>query len=142
MTKKNKGLDLNQMLWVSVLEAKDNPGFPQWMTDGMRFLHFNQAVECAACKKKGKRMWTMLCPFKTANFGAGIHVLPMFKDAQGNDIIFPPLTAVCDEHPLHPAVELIPGYKEWKEQQDAKANSRSAENVDRPPKADRPGSRR
>jgi hypothetical protein len=78
---------------VHLLDPKPNKMFPQWMTDRLRFLRFYNAVACAECGKKSKRMWTMLVQFKA-------QTMSQFAMIDGKSQA--PLTPVCTDHPLAP----------------------------------------
>lgn len=90
---------LNALQWVAVHEAKRNPMFPDWLRESVRFLVFKKAVACRACGKKGTTLWTMLCDFRAGNVEESQFVLKHYP------AVFEPLTPVCDDHPLYPAVE-------------------------------------
>jgi len=83
-----------QILQVRICEAKPNKMFTELQTSLIRFLIYNQAIKCARCGKKKKRMWTMLCQFRAQNFGN------LLLDDGG--MSFAPLTPVCDDHPVGP----------------------------------------
>jgi hypothetical protein len=74
--------------------AKDNPMFPPELTALLRFVRLDKAEPCPACKKKGKKRWTMLVPFH-ATTPSG------FVLSKGPEL--PALTPVCEDHPLAPA---------------------------------------
>lgn len=85
-------IDVSKLLWVEVLEAKPNKMFTEEHRQIVRFLRYSKAVPCAACGKKRKLHWTMLCQF-TAMKMAKFAMSPYPK-------VFDPLTAVCSDHPL------------------------------------------
>jgi hypothetical protein len=89
---KTETVDLSWLLWVDIYEAKPNPMFTEDMRQMIRFLRYNRKIPCAACGKKTKKMWTMLCSFTAADFGK--FALKRFPKT------FDPLTPVCDAHPL------------------------------------------
>jgi len=82
------------LLWVSICEARPNKLFSEEQRQSVRFLIYNKRQPCAECGRKVKRMWTMLCQFRATN---------MIGD--NGKQLYPPLTPVCGEHPLSPAVE-------------------------------------
>ena len=92
MKKKSKPTTL---LFVEILEAKENPMFTEQQRATIRFLRFNQPVACAACGKKKRILWTMLCQFKAADMTANHFAMQLYPQS------FTPLTPVCD-HPLRP----------------------------------------
>jgi len=89
MAKKKK----QKLLCVTICEAKPNKLFTEEQRRSIRFLRYNEKIECAECGKKRKTMWTMLCQFKAVNFETDTLT-------EGQSHL--PLTPVCDEHPLHP----------------------------------------
>lgn len=89
---------LAALLWVEILDAKPNPMFAEWQTRSIRFLRFNRWIPCVACGKKVKIHWTMLCDFKAADMSRPAFTLQYY------DKIFAPLTPVCSDHPLAPAL--------------------------------------
>lgn len=84
-------------LWVEILEAKPNKLFTEAQRQAVRFLRYSRRIPCTQCKKKRKIMWTMLCEFKAQSMG---HITLV-----DGETIHPPLTPVCDEHPLQPHLE-------------------------------------
>lgn len=78
---------------------KPNALFPDETTAVVRAVRFMQPVACARCGKMRRRHWTMLVPF---------HAIDMQKLAPLEEIdpasgpLFPPLTAVCGDHPIAP----------------------------------------
>jgi hypothetical protein len=102
MAKKNaskKGVDPSRLLWVSIYEAKPNPMFTEWQRSTIRFLTFNRAVKCAACGKKKRGMWTMLCDFKAVDMESSFGVAKNYPQT------FAPLTPVCSDHPIGPDLD-------------------------------------
>ena len=89
MAKKEK-----KILAVSIREAKENKLFSENQREAVRFLVYNQTIACVECGRKVKIMWTMLCQFRCMNMDSHIAV-----DGEKSH---PPLTPVCDEHPLKP----------------------------------------
>ena len=87
-----------QLLCVDVCEFKPNPLFSEAQRASVRALRFNRFVACAECGKKSRSMWTMLCEFHALTLGS----LPIPVNESGK--VHPPLTAVCGDHPLCPAV--------------------------------------
>lgn len=83
------------LLWVQILEAKPNKMFTEQMRQSVRFLCYSAHVPCAMCGKKAKIHWTMLCRFKAGDMEKSFLVLQMGKP-------LPPLTPVCQDHPLGP----------------------------------------
>lgn len=83
-------------LFVDIREAKPNKMFSEQQRQSVRFLCYNQKVACAACGKKAKTLWTMLCQFKAVDFENSVMVARDFEAS------FAPLTPVCSVHPLHP----------------------------------------
>lgn len=81
-----------EILTVEILEAKPNKMFTEAQRAGVRFLRFNQSVQCAECGKKRKVMWTLLAEFEAHTMGAFA-----FKDSGK---VHAPLTPVCGDHPL------------------------------------------
>jgi hypothetical protein len=81
---------------VQILEAKPNKMFSEQERASVRFLRYNQHVPCAACGKKLRIHWTMLCQFKAGDMGKAQFEMQFYP--QG----FPPLTPVCGDHPLRP----------------------------------------
>lgn len=100
---KPKSIDLSKLLWVDVREAKPNPLFTEDQRQMIRFLVYNRAVPCAACGKKKKGLWTMLCTFKAGDMNATAFVMQDYPTS------FAPLTPVCCDHPLHPDMEAARG---------------------------------
>lgn len=82
------------ILYVSVCKAKLNKMFSEEQRQAVLFLIYNQFICCTECGKKRKRMWTMLCQFKAASCG------PHSLDESNKS--HPPLTPVCQDHPLLP----------------------------------------
>lgn len=87
---------VEDILCVQILEAKPNKLFTEEQREGIRFLRYNKFVACARCGKKKKTLWTMLCQFQAAIFGE--HSL------NKGDESYLPLTPVCQDHPLVPAL--------------------------------------
>jgi hypothetical protein len=77
-------------------QAKENKMFPHELTMLLRFVRSSVKIECPVCKKKRRKMWTLLCPFK-AN--------PEFRsfNLQWTETL-PACTPVCDEHLLKPEI--------------------------------------
>jgi hypothetical protein len=94
-------LDTSRLLWVDIREAKPNPMFTEGLRQTVRFLVYNRKVKCAACGKRKKVMWTMLCQFTAGDFEASHFELKMFPKT------FDPLTPVCDDHPLGLPKDLV-----------------------------------
>jgi hypothetical protein len=94
---KPKRKKASEILWVSIREAKPNPMFTEQMRQSVRFLCYSKFLPCAACGKKVKVHWTMLCEFKVGNMEASQFVLQWYPQT------FPPLTPTCGDHPLKPA---------------------------------------
>lgn len=76
--------------------AEANAMFSAEQTALIRFLLFKKPVPCALCGKKSKRHWTTLVPFQAVD----VYDPRNFVSAQVYSDLFPPLTPVCDEHPL------------------------------------------
>lgn len=68
--------------------------FTEGQRQTVRFLRYNRKIECKACGKKSKLMWTMLCEFTAGDMKTSSIELKMFPQT------FEPLTPVCDDHPL------------------------------------------
>lgn len=84
-----------KILCADIREAKPNKMFSEAQRRSIRFLLYNRAIPCAACGKKRRNMWTMLCQFKAGDLNGSFTVLKDFPQS------FAPLTPVC-VHPLHP----------------------------------------
>lgn len=82
------------ILEVSICEAKPNKLFTEEERAWVRFLIYNQRIPCVECGRKVKKMWTMLCQFTCLNMDKLV--------AHEGKKSHPPLTPVCDEHPLAP----------------------------------------
>lgn len=89
----------SELLWVEVLEAKPNKMFTEELRQAVRFLRYSRAVACAECGKKQRILWTMICSFRAMNTRT-------FVMAPGP--VRMPLTPICQDHPLAPAVEQAP----------------------------------
>jgi hypothetical protein len=85
-----------EILYVDIREAKPNKMFSEEQRQGVRFLVYNRAIPCAACGKKRRVMWTMLCQFKAGDTEHSFVVLKNYAQS------FAPLTPVCGDHPLGP----------------------------------------
>ncbi len=83
-------------LCIDIREAKPNKLFTEEQRRWLRFLVYNKKIKCARCNRKVKVMWTMLCEFYAMEMG--IHSM-----SQGEKL--GPLTPVCEEHPLKPALD-------------------------------------
>lgn len=105
MSKEKQKRKAPPILYVEIREAKPNKMFSEQQRAMVRFLLYNQKVACAACGKKAKTMWTMLCQFKAVDFENSIMVAKDFEAS------FAPLAPVCGDHPLHP---------DWPEKKKAK----------------------
>lgn len=84
-----------KILAVEIREARPNPLFTEEQRASVRFLRFNQTVECAECGKRRKVMWTMLCEFYAHRMGQRAVIESTKKHR--------PLSEVCAEHLLAPA---------------------------------------
>lgn len=84
------------ILWVQILEAKPNKMFTEKQRQAIRFLRYNRHVACAACGKKARLMWTMICQFKAVDFERNHFTCEDFPQSLA------PLTPVCSDHPLRP----------------------------------------
>lgn len=84
------------ILWVEILEAKPNKMFSERQRQCVRFLRYNRHVACAACGKKARVMWTLICQFRAVDFERS-HIVAKFFPRS-----FTPLTPVCSDHPLRP----------------------------------------
>jgi hypothetical protein len=80
------------VLCVDIFEAKPNKLFSEEQRQLIRFLRYNKPVACAECGKKTKKMWTMLCTFTAKQWGQ----FALTDSGKAH----PPLTAVCEDHPL------------------------------------------
>lgn len=93
----------------SFRKAKPNKMFPVEIRYLIRFYvaaKGEQLPACAACNKKRRARWTMLCPFVAKEFGA-------FTLTDLGEFL--PLTLVCSDHPIGPTqaiVEALAGYTE------------------------------
>lgn len=96
--RKTKKKSANDLLCVQILEAKPNPLFTDEQRSWLRFLRFSRPTPCAACGKKLRIHWTMLCEFKAGDTSGPSFQLGFYPQT------FAPLTAVCGDHPLKPAV--------------------------------------
>lgn len=96
---KSKAAKAPEILCVQILEARPNPMFTEEQRSWVRFLCFNQATPCAACGKRKRTLWTMLCEFKAVDMDGSIMVAKDYPQA------FAPLTGVCNDHPIRPNVE-------------------------------------
>ena len=93
---------------VQLFQAAPNPMFPDWMTERLRFLRYQEPVQCAYCGKLNRHHWTMFLSFR---IGEGFEkkvrgkVIPCgaLVGTNGKEI-FPPLTPVCRKHILSPIV--------------------------------------
>ena len=84
-----------KLLWVEILEAKENVMFTEEQRAAFRFLRYSQKVPCAECgKRRNSVMWTMLCGFYA-------HTMTGFTTTKGKALA--PLSPVCGEHLLSPA---------------------------------------
>jgi len=92
-----KELNWDNVLQVSLHEAKPNPLFSEAQRATVRFLRYSRAVPCAECGRKSKSHWTSLFSFEA-------------MDAQGRSFVLrsktgkvhPPLAPVCGRHPMAP----------------------------------------
>lgn len=89
---------LKEPLYVNICEAEPNPMFTEEQRSWVRFLIYNRKVACAECGKESKKMWTMLLEFRASTLGEGTFVVPK------GDKVHPPLTPVCEDHPLSPEI--------------------------------------
>ena len=85
-----------QILYVTISEANPNKLFTEEQRRSILFLIYNKKIACAECGRKVKKMWTMLCQFKAVT---------MTDTLDESVKSHPPLTPVCDEHPLSPDFE-------------------------------------
>jgi len=85
-----------RILCVQICEAKPNKLFSEQQRESIRFLRYNQHVPCAACGKKVRIHWTMLCQFKAGDMNRNHFELQLYPQS------FAPLTPVCGDHPLAP----------------------------------------
>ena len=82
-----------KLLCVDIREAKPNKLFTEEQRQSIRFLVYSRKIPCIRCNRKVKIMWTMLCEFYAVNFAT-----------TENGEKLKPLTPVCGEHPLKPAI--------------------------------------
>lgn len=84
-----------QVLWVEIIEAAPNRSFSEEVRAAVRFLRFSRPVKCPMCKRKVRLHWTMLCEFTALRTDSIVAT---------KSEPFPPLAAVCGDHPLAPLV--------------------------------------
>jgi hypothetical protein len=84
---------------VQILEAKPNPMFSEAQRQSVRFLRYSRHVPCAECGKKKRLLWTSTFTFIAHHFGA----LVMTQSGKSH----PPLTPVCTDHPMSPALDAL-----------------------------------
>lgn len=84
------------ILQVQIHEAKPNPMFTEEERAIVRFLRYSRKVKCPICEGRAKIHWTMLCEFRALTLNENSFV-PEKSD------VLPPLTNVCNKHPLEPA---------------------------------------
>lgn len=89
-----------EILWVQICEAKPNKMFTEAQRASVRFLRFNRHVTCAACGKKVRVPWPMLCEFRATY---DMDARPRSFTLEDYPQTFPPLTPVCGSHCMHPA---------------------------------------
>ena len=87
----------DSMLCVEICEAKPNKLFTEEERLWIRFLLYNKKVRCAECGKMAKVHWTMLCQFRAVTIPLDSFVMREPEHSH------PPLTPVCQDHPLSPA---------------------------------------
>jgi hypothetical protein len=92
-----KGIDIEKVLQVTILEARPNPLFEEWQRELVRFLRFNRAVPCAECGRRSKHHWTQVVSFKAYNVATAKSFI-LERNWSGK--IHPPLAPVCGSHPL------------------------------------------
>ncbi len=95
-----------ETITVSYGQPAPNKMFAPELTALLRFVTYSEKVECAYCKKRTKKQWTLLCPFKVADMGMSrFAIIPSARVFGAGD-------AVCSKHFLIPALpkEMIAGY--------------------------------
>jgi hypothetical protein len=85
---------LANVVWIGT--AKPNKMFPDWLTELVRFLRYTEPVACAHCGKMRKKHWTCLAAFRACTMG-------QFALAK-SEVILPPLSPICGDHPFHPVI--------------------------------------
>jgi len=88
---------------VQILEAKPNPMFSEEQRQTVRFLRYSKHVRCAECGKKQRTLWTSTFTFVTVDIG----VLVPIKSGKRH----PPLTPICTDHCMAPALDPPPQAK-------------------------------
>ena len=81
---------------VEILETKPNKMFSEEQRAWVWFLRYSRAVPCAECGKKRKVQWTMLFEFQCMKLES------FASEMSANRHM--PLTPVCGDHPIGPAV--------------------------------------
>lgn len=97
---KERWKKLDALLRVEICDAKPNPMFSEAQRQSIRFLRYNKFIPCAACGKKVKVHWTMLIEFKAVDMSGSSFSFV----AKEYPKTFAPLTPVCGDHPLGPAI--------------------------------------
>ena len=91
-----RSLNFENVLQVQILDPAPNKMFSEWQTSTTKFLRFNRAVPCAECGKRSKNHWTQLVSFKAHDMKG----ISFSLEHTGSGRVYPPLTPVCDSHPL------------------------------------------
>lgn len=95
MSHEKEELKWENILQVQLIEAKPNKMFSEDQRASIRFLRYSRAVKCAECGRKRKLHWTSLLSFKAIDMKT-----PSFVARSATNIVHPPLTPVCTDHPL------------------------------------------
>lgn len=86
--------DPKNPLCVCIVEAKPNKLFTEQQRAMIRFLIYSRKIPCAECGKLRTKMWTALYQFRAVTVHPNDFVLREPVTSH------PPLTPVCDDHPL------------------------------------------
>ena len=89
---------------VQIHEAQPNPIFSEEQRAWIRFLEYDRPVPCAECGKLATVHWTMLCEFRAASPAAFV-----MRPGERRHM---PLTPVCEDHLLAPAIDEPPALDE------------------------------
>src|SRR5262245_34725939 len=85
---------------IEWFHAKENKMFPPELTALVRFGKTKTAQPCGYCGRKKLIRWTLLCPFKLADWKK-----QLTPTLNVEETVFEPCTLVCVDHILDPAID-------------------------------------